>query len=211
MNVGKTSSHSHTTMGQIWYAHIKRKSVTQTRSHVKNTPNLTLTSKVKVILGSQMYATHRLMVIHPCAKYGMPMSKDKNVTGWIWSHVNNTINLTWRSNVKGQGHTQIFTVCNTSPHGVTPMCQIWYANVKEQKNYRPNTNLHRQMDRQSDTYIPPELCLQGYNKWFWSWICHSKIETFQLNFKVTKNEQHIRFFLSGSSISVVLFSVLKLH
>ena len=28
-----------------------------------------------------MYATHRLMVIHPCAKYGKPMSNHKKVMG----------------------------------------------------------------------------------------------------------------------------------
>ena len=28
-----------------------------------------------------MYATHRFMVIHPCAKYGKPMSNHKKVMG----------------------------------------------------------------------------------------------------------------------------------
>ena len=33
-----------------------------------------------------MYLTHPLMVIDPCAKYGMPMSKLTEVTGWTWRH-----------------------------------------------------------------------------------------------------------------------------
>ena len=46
-------------------------------------------------------------------------------------------------------------VCDASSHGDTPMCQIWLSNVQ------PNTNLHRQTDRQSDFDIPPELRLRG--------------------------------------------------
>ena len=58
-----------------------KKSVARTQSHVKNPINLTLRSKFKVVSGSWMYATHRLMVIHPCAKYGKPMSNHKKVMG----------------------------------------------------------------------------------------------------------------------------------
>ena len=43
--------------------------------------NLTLRSIFKVISESWMYAKHRLMVIHPCAKYGKPMSDQKIVMG----------------------------------------------------------------------------------------------------------------------------------
>ena len=32
------------------------------------------------------------------------------------------------------------------------------------KSYRPDTNLHRQTDRQIDSYLPPDLRSQGYNK-----------------------------------------------
>ena len=53
-----------------------------TRKHVKNPINLTLRSKFKVVSGSWMYATHRLMVIHPCAKYGKPVSNQIKVMGW---------------------------------------------------------------------------------------------------------------------------------
>ena len=67
----------------------------RTRKHVKNPINLTLRSKFKVVSGLRMYATHRLMVIHSCVKYGKPMSNQK-------------------------------------------------------KSYRPDTNLHRQTDIQTD-------------------------------------------------------------
>ena len=53
----------------------------RTRKHVKNPINLTLRSKFKVVSGPWVYATHRLMVIHPCAKYGKPMSNHKIVMG----------------------------------------------------------------------------------------------------------------------------------
>ena len=58
-----------------------KKLIGRTRKHVKNPINLTLRSKFKVVSGSWMYATHRLMVIHPCAKYGKPMSNHKKVMG----------------------------------------------------------------------------------------------------------------------------------
>ena len=51
----------------------------RTRIHVKKLIILTLRWKVKVIQRSFIYATHRLIVIHPCAKYGMPTSKNKEV------------------------------------------------------------------------------------------------------------------------------------
>ena len=47
----------------------------RTWSHIKKPINLTLRSKVKVMLKSWMYE------IQPCAKYGMPMSNHKEVTG----------------------------------------------------------------------------------------------------------------------------------
>ena len=52
--------------------------------------------------------------------------------------------------VKGQGHTEVMMVPDTSSHGDTPMCQIWYTYVKEQRSYSPDTNLHRQTDRRTD-------------------------------------------------------------
>ena len=58
-----------------------KKDMGRTRKHVNNPINLTFRSKFKVVSGSWMYATHRLMVIHPCAKYGKPMSNHKKVMG----------------------------------------------------------------------------------------------------------------------------------
>jgi hypothetical protein len=43
---------------------------------------LTLRSKVKVPRRSLWYTTHRLMVMHPHAKYHWPISKDKKVMVW---------------------------------------------------------------------------------------------------------------------------------
>jgi hypothetical protein len=40
---------------------------------------ISLSSKVKVPWRSLLYATHRLMVMHPHTKYHWPISKDKNV------------------------------------------------------------------------------------------------------------------------------------
>ena len=44
-----------------------------------------------------MYVTHRTMVIHWCTKYGLTLSKDKKFVARTQSHVENLINLTWRS------------------------------------------------------------------------------------------------------------------
>ena len=51
----------------------------RTRIHVKKLIFLISRSKVKVIQRSSIYMTHRLIVIHPYAKYGMPTSKNKEV------------------------------------------------------------------------------------------------------------------------------------
>ena len=69
-----------------------------TQSHVINPINLTLSSKV--VSGSWMYLTHPLMVIDPCAKYGMPMSKQTEVTCWTWRHdksLRSKVNIQLRS------------------------------------------------------------------------------------------------------------------
>ena len=50
-----------------------------TRRHFKTSINLTLRSKFKVLSGSWMYVTHPLNMIDPCAKYGKPMSKQKQL------------------------------------------------------------------------------------------------------------------------------------
>ena len=69
-----------------------------------------------------MYATHRLMVIHPCVKYGKPMSKKK-----LWAgHENMSSNLKFDNQVKNQGRIWFMNVRDTLSHGDTPtcMCQI---------------------------------------------------------------------------------------
>ena len=63
--------------------------------------------------------------------------------------------------VKGQHRMGNMNVHVTSSHGDRPMCQIWSANVKLKNSYGPDTNLHRQTDRQSDSFIPPELRSMG--------------------------------------------------
>ena len=60
------------------------KAVPQTQSHVKNSLNLKLRSKVNVVSRSWMNATHFFMVIDPCAKYCKPMSKQKKFMGQTW-------------------------------------------------------------------------------------------------------------------------------
>ena len=47
------------------------------RIHVKKL--IILTFRSKVTQRSSIYATHRLIVVQPCAKYGMPTSKNKEV------------------------------------------------------------------------------------------------------------------------------------
>ena len=51
----------------------------RTRKYYLKNNYLTLRSKVKIPRRSLRYATHRLMVMHPHAKYHWPISKDKNV------------------------------------------------------------------------------------------------------------------------------------
>ena len=69
------------------------------QKHVKKLINLTLKSQVNVVSGLSMFVTHPLMVIHPFAKYGKAMSRQKKVMGQTWRHVKNLINLTLRSKV----------------------------------------------------------------------------------------------------------------
>ena len=67
-----------------------------------------------------MYLTHPLMVIDPCAKYGMPMSKLTEVTGRTSGHdKGHKFDL----EVKGQHRIRNMNVCVTSSHGDRSMCQ----------------------------------------------------------------------------------------
>ena len=90
MNVLDTSSHGDRPICQIWYASVKANR--SYRSYIKTWQKpliLTLRSKVNIESGSWMYATHCLMVIHPCAKYGKPMSNHKKFMGRKRKHVKN--------------------------------------------------------------------------------------------------------------------------
>jgi hypothetical protein len=55
---------------------------------------------VKVPRRSLLYATHRLMVMHPHIKYNWPISKDKNVMAWTRKYYLKNNYLTLRSKVK---------------------------------------------------------------------------------------------------------------
>ena len=90
-----------------WYTHgpnmvsqcQTKKSIGRTQKHDENPINLTLKSKVKLVSGSWMYATHRFMVIHPYAKIWYAYVKSKDILqNW---------NPWWKYNfdieVKGQG------------------------------------------------------------------------------------------------------------
>ena len=70
----------------------KVRSLTQRQ---KKPINLTLRSKVNVILKSWMYATHCIMVIHSCVKYGKPMSNPPTVLGWTQIYTDGLIPLCW--------------------------------------------------------------------------------------------------------------------
>ena len=74
----------------------------RTRRHVKNTINLTLRSKVNVVSGPRVYATHCVMVIHPCAKYGMPMST-KNIRARAGLHRQSDSHKPARKSSTGEG------------------------------------------------------------------------------------------------------------
>ena len=80
MNVLDIFSHGDRPICQIWYANVKANRSYRSYMKTRQKPlNLTLRSKVNIESGSWMFATHRLMVIHPCAKYGKPMSNHKKL------------------------------------------------------------------------------------------------------------------------------------
>ena len=65
-----------------WYFHNwKWKTCICPHTHIFFHPRRSFLCYCKVVSGSWMYATHRLMVIHPFAKYGKPMSNHKQVMG----------------------------------------------------------------------------------------------------------------------------------
>ena len=81
-----------------------------------------------------MYETHRPMVIHSYAKYGRTMSKDKKDVACTVHTWQCPIPYKFDLEVKGQCHIGIMNVCNISPHGDTPIGQLWQANVKANRS-----------------------------------------------------------------------------
>ena len=68
------------------------------------------------------------MVIHPFAKFGMPMSKSKDIVKTQKlqvGHENKIKACKLDLEVKGQGRMGFMNVCDTLRHGDTPMCEIW--------------------------------------------------------------------------------------
>ena len=141
-----------------------KKAVLRTRSHVKNPIILTLRSKVNAILGSWMFLTHCLIVLDPCAKYNMLMSKQTKVAGGTGRHVKNPINLTLRSKVN------VVSGLECMRHIVS----WWYTHVlymvcychSKKKLWARNESAERWTNRWrgKQTVIPiypTELCLQG--------------------------------------------------
>ena len=70
-----------------------------------------------------MYLTHPLMVLDPCAKYGMPMSQLTEITGP--GHKDMKKAYKFYLQVKGQHRIGIMNVHNTLSYGDTSMFQIW--------------------------------------------------------------------------------------
>ena len=54
---------------------------------------------------------------------------------------NESIEKTYDFDLRIKGHIEVMMVPDTSCHGDTPMCQIWFAYVKEQRSYSPDSNL----------------------------------------------------------------------
>ena len=88
-------------MFQIWYANVKaNRSYWSDMKTWQKPINLTLRSKVNIKSGSWIYATHRLMVKDPCAKYGNQCQSKKKVWSGHENNLKNPINLTWRLKFK---------------------------------------------------------------------------------------------------------------
>ena len=89
-----------------------------------------------------MYTTHHLMMIHPCVKYDMPISKQTEVTGLTGRHIKNLITSSFKSKVKSYVDHECTRHIVLLSYGDTLMCQIWYAIVEAKNRYGPYTNLH---------------------------------------------------------------------
>ena len=177
INVLDTSSHGDRPICQIWYANVKANRSYRLDMKIWQKPiKLTWRSKVNIQSGSWMYTTHHLMVIHPCAKYGRPMSKQKKVMGRTQKHVKNLINLTLRSKFKvvsgswmyATHHLMVLHPCGkygkpVSNHkkvmGRTRICTD--RRTDRQTDRWTDRQIDRQTDRQSDFYIPPWTSFLG--------------------------------------------------
>ena len=107
-------------MFQIWYANVKANRSYRSDMKTWQKPiNLTLRSKVNIKSGSWIYATHRLMVKDPCAKYG------NQKKGMVRTRKQSQKPYKFDLKVKVQGSIWIMNLRDTSSHGDTPMCQIW--------------------------------------------------------------------------------------
>ena len=84
-----------------------------------------------------MYLTHCTMVIHSHAKQSV--IKSKGIKSWGLNTKPCHKPYKFDLEVKGQHLIRMVNVLETSSHGDRPMCQIWYANVKANGSYRPDT------------------------------------------------------------------------
>ena len=128
MNVQNMLSHGHTPIWQNFACLYQReKTFSQTQIHVENII-LILRSKTKVIQSSWMYATHRTMVIHSCAKQSTV--KGPKIWGLNTKQCHKPFDLV----VKDQRCIKITNLLNTFSHGDRPMCQIWYDIVRADRS-----------------------------------------------------------------------------
>ena len=149
MNVLDTSSLGDRPMCQIWYANVKANRSYRLDMKTWQKPiKLTWRSKVNIQSGSWMYTTHPLLLIDPSAKYGRPMSNPKKVTGRTRKHVKNPINLTLRSKFKVVSGSWMLHTC--AKYGQT-------KKVMNRRRVCTDRLTDIQTDRQSDSYIPPDL------------------------------------------------------
>ena len=127
-----TSSYGDALMCQVWYDYVKGQKCCGLNPWPCQISYFDLEVKVSIVSGSWMHATHPLKVIDPCAKYGMPMSKQK------LSYDTNTCQIPYKFDleVKSQHRIIIMNVLNTPSHGDRLMCQMWYDYVKANRSYK---------------------------------------------------------------------------
>ena len=134
---------------------LDKKAVAQTLSHLKNHINLTLRSNVN-ISRSWINATHSCIVIDPCAKYAMLISKQSDDMGMTRRHVKTSLILTMWSKIKVVLGSWMYVTHHLM---VTNSCAKCGKSMSKQKKVMSRTRICT--DRQSDSYIPPELPHEG--------------------------------------------------